>query len=180
MRKYWLTFTFVVVAAALCAAQEQSLGDLARHKASSRKATHVYTEDDIPTHPVTAPPDDASTGAPDSQSSSDKKPGKSSADPNGKSGSAEVEGARKFVQAKQVQIDAVKQEIKRYQAQLLHETDDAKVESLQTSIKNLEHNIGAWTEQRDGAQKVVDKAENDKPAQSSKPAASSDSAQPRQ
>src|SRR5437868_11723197 len=147
MRKYWLTFTFVVVAAALCVAQEQSLGDLARHKASSRKATHVYTEDDIPTHPVTAPPDDA-PGAPDSQSSSDKKPGKSSADANGKSGSPEVEGARKFVQAKQVQIDAVKQEIKKYQEQLLHETDDAKVESLQTSIKNLEHNIGAWTEQR--------------------------------
>src|SRR5438477_2719965 len=145
MRRFLLTLILAVGAAALCSAQEQSLGDLARHKSSSRKATHVYTEDDIPTHPVTAPPDDA-PGTPDSQSSSDKKAGKSSADPNAKSESAEVEGAKKVVQAKQVQIDAVKQEIKKYQEQLLHETDDAKVDSLQTSIKNLEHNIGGWTE----------------------------------
>ena len=97
-----------------------------------------------------------------------------------KSGSAEVEGARKLVKDKQVQIDYVSQELKNRREQLLHETDSNKADSLQTAIKNLEHNIGVWTEQRDGAQKVIDKAEADKPAQASKPAPSSDSAQPRQ
>ena len=179
MRRFLLTLIIAVAAAALCKAQEQSLGDLARHKSSGRKATHVYTEDDIPTHPVTAPPEDA--GAPDSQSSPDKKPGKSS--PNAtpeKSGSAEVEGARKLVKDKQIQVDYVSQELKKLREQLLHETDSDKADSLQTSIKNLEHNIAFWTQQRDGAQKVIDKAENDKSAQSSKPASGSDSAQPRQ
>src|SRR5207248_7462733 len=100
MRRFLLTLILAVAAAALCDAQEQSLGDLARHKSSSRKASHVYTEEDIPTHPVTAAPEDNSpVGASDSQGA-DKKPSKSSADPNAtqeKSASAEVEAARKLV-----------------------------------------------------------------------------------
>src|SRR5437764_7385912 len=150
MRRFLLTLILAVGAAALCSAQEQSLGDLARHKSSSRKATDVYTEEDIPTHPVTAAPeDDAPVGAPDSPGA-DKKPGKSSADPNGSQGkpaSAEVEAAKKLVQDKQIQIDYVSRELKSKREQLLHETDSDKADSLQSAITNLEHNIAFWTGQ---------------------------------
>src|SRR6184192_3725150 len=185
MRRFGLTLIFAVAAAALCSAQEQSLGDLARHKSSSGKAAHVYTDEDIPTHPVTAAPeDDAPASAPDSQGSgADKQPAKSS-DPNAtpdKPASPEVEAAKKVVKDKQVQIDYVSKELNRLHEQLLHETDDNKADSLQSAIRNLEHNIGAWTQQRDGAQKVIDKAaENDKNTANSRPASGGDSAQPRQ
>ena len=163
MRKLCLTFALVMGVAAFCSAQEQSLADLARQKSSRQKATHVYTDEDIPTRaPSIAAPDDepdSSASALDSDNGNKKQ--KPAADSNGtadKSGSPEVEAAKKVVQAKQVQIDAVKQEIKKYQEQLLHETDDSKADSLRTAISNLEHNISVWSETRDNAQKVIDKA----------------------
>jgi hypothetical protein len=181
MRRVLLTFIFAVAAAALCRAQEQSLGELARQKSSTQKASHVYTEEDIPTHPATAAPeDDAPSSAPDAQSSgADNKTEKSSAGTaSDKPASAEVQAAKKTVQEKQVQIDYVSRELAKRREQLSQETDSDKIESLQQAISNLEGNIAGWTTERNNAQKIVDKAaDQEKSAQKPKPAASGDSSQ---
>jgi hypothetical protein len=144
----------------------QSVADIAKQK-SNERTSRVITNDDMPTR---VPSLDASsdTSQADQQATDDRKADEKVAPSGEQSASADspqVQEARHVVQAKSVQIDAVKEEIRKMEEQLRNERDDVKAQDLQTSIANLQHNIEVWNTQRDSAQQVIDSAEKEKSKQ---------------
>lgn len=147
------------------AAQAPSLADVAakdRAVAATHKAKHVFTNDEIPSHPEEASADASQQG-------------KDNADDAGKSGddaqapkkakeedSIEVKGAKKVVEAKTIQIDAVTDEMHKLEFDLANAKTPDEASSIAQSIRNLQHNLEVWNNVRGDAQKVIDDAKKQK------------------
>lgn len=144
-----------------------SLADVAREKSAAKKSKHVFTNDDIPSHPEEAAAD-ASQAKDAASTDADKSDDKSgdAADKDAKKpeeDSIQVKGAKKVVEAKSIQIDAVTDEMKKLEYDLANAKTPDEASSIAQSIRNLQHNIEVWKNVRDDAQKVVDDAKKPKP-----------------
>jgi hypothetical protein len=146
----------------------QSLADAAKEKPTAKKAKRVFTNDDIPSRPEEAAASGASEEKDAAAGDADKsdKSGDAAADKDAKKppeDSIEVKGAKKVVEAKTIQIDAVTDEMKKLEYDLANAKTPDEASSIAQSIRNLQHNIEVWKNVRDDAQKVVDSANKPKP-----------------
>lgn len=154
-----------------------SLADVAakdRAAAATKKAKHVYTNDEIPSRPdePAAASQDKDAASADADKSADASGDKSGDKKKEEEDSVEVKGAKKVVEAKSIQIDAVTDEMHKLEYDLANAKTPDEASSIAQSIRNLQHNIEVWKNVRDDAQKVVDEAKKPKPQ--------SDSQQPQQ
>lgn len=148
-------------------APPQSLADIARaDRAAAKTSGKVFTNDDIATaHPeeAAAPKSkDKDADAPDADKSGDAADGKAEAKKPPED-SIEVKGAKKVVEAKTVQIDAVTEEVHKLEFKLANATTPDDASNYAQQIQNLQHNLQVWKNVRDDAQKVVDAANKPKP-----------------
>lgn len=147
------------------AAPAPSLADVAakdRAVAASHKAKHVFTNDEIPSHPEEAAADASQQGkdnADDADKSGDDAQG---AKKPKEEDSVEVKGAKKVIEAKTIQIDAVTDEMHKLEFDLANAKTPDEASSLAQSIRNLQHNLEVWKNVRGDAQKVIDDAQKQK------------------
>ncbi len=146
-------------------ASTPSLVDAARQKSTDKKAKRVFTNDEIPSR---APEAAAADVAPSKEAAPAE--ASKSADGSGEKNppkqdeeSVEVRGAKKVVEAKNIQIDAVNNELQKLQSDLANAKTPDEASSIAQSIRNLQHNLQVWTNVRDDAQKVIDAGNKPKP-----------------
>jgi hypothetical protein len=142
--------------------QSQSLADIARaDRAAAKTSGKVFTNDDIATaHPedAAAPKSkDKDADAQDADKSGDAADDKAEAKKPPEE-SIEVKGAKKVVEAKTIQIDAVTNEVHKLEFKLANATTPDDASNYAQQIQNLQHNLQVWRNVRDDAQKVVDAA----------------------
>lgn len=150
----------------------QSVVEAAKEKSTTKKAKHVFTNDEIPSHPEEAAADAAQ--AKDAASGDADKSGDDSADKGAKKekeeeDSVEVKGAKKVVEAKTIQINAVNDEMHKLEYDLANAKTPDDASSIAQSIRNLQHNIEVWNNVRADAQKVVDDAKKPKDKDKAQP-----------
>ena len=140
----------------------QSVADVAKQKASDKRAKRVYTNDDFPKYEP-ADPKAKNEDQPEESKPQAGAPDAAPAAADAGNDSAEVRQAKKVVETKQIQIDTLTEEKTSLESRL-HEGNRSadKAAAISESIRNLDGRITTLTKERDEAKKTIDAANKPK------------------
>ncbi len=168
MRLRTILLILALATPAMMAARAQSVADIARQGKQDKKATRVITNDDIPSQPdnaasqpASAQPDSAQPAA--DAAKTDAKAASASADKAKPApDTADVVEAKRFVKAKQIQIDSVGEQVKLLEEKRNNAADADQAADYSQQIENLKHNLTVWGKQQSEAQAIIDEANRKK------------------
>jgi hypothetical protein len=163
----YMTFIFVLVAGAVCAAQsdQPTLGDLAKQQKHDKKVVKMLTNDDVATvkpdaSVQSAKAEPASLGGTSSTAAA-KAPEKvndAKTAPVSKD-TPEIAELKQKLNSYKAELDGWKHVAKKYEDLLANETDDFRRQMYQDALEGDKHNVELYQGKIDQTQEDLTKAE---------------------